>query len=408
MFLGSCPFCSLAFASAGEVVWHVHDEHHWLTEEEQLNVEVVQAVSDELNWANFSELQSTVDDVAISLLVPTTPGARETSLGSTCLARVAKTAYDRMAQKLHPAAIWKVMPRLGAALAVIEHGPKDEGLAMFVSTKRIAVFWLPFAPRARASVSDKFAVRDLLDALQQFPRYRALVIGGRRPRILEGWAGHLHEVDCAYPELACSGLDAAKALLADRVSRTTEFPLVVIGPGRFLEIWRERSRPPSLLIGTVQSDRPDVSADHVAKMAQPLVTLWREAVATVETAALGYAERAGLVKWGLRPAWSALVDGSAERIWVRRDFASAAVRTGADWQLQADAGGGRRDHTDDIVEEVLRAARRVDATVSFVGRAALPSGELIGAQLATTRRDRGGRHRTSVGVVDLSSQAQLT
>ena len=74
MFLGSCPFCSLAFASAGEVVWHVHDEHHWLTEEEQLNVEVVQAVSDELNWANFSELQSTVDDVAISLLVPTTPG----------------------------------------------------------------------------------------------------------------------------------------------------------------------------------------------------------------------------------------------------------------------------------------------------------------------------------------------
>ena len=183
---------------------------------------------------------------------------------------------------------------------------------------------------------------------------------------------------------------------------------MVIGPGRFLEIWRERSRPPSLLIGTVQSDRPDVSADHVAKMAQPLVTLWREAVATVETAALGYAERAGLVKWGLRPAWSALVDGSAERIWVRRDFASAAVRTGTDWQLQADAGGGRRDHTDDIVEEVLRAARRVDTTVSFVGRAALPSGELIGAQLATTRRDRGGRHRTSVGVVDLSSQAQLT
>ena len=127
MFLGSCPFCSLAFASAGEVVWHVHDEHHWLTEEEQLNVEVVQAVSDELNWANFSELQSTVDDVAISLLVPTTPGARKTSLGSTCLARVAKTAYDRMAQKMHPAAIWKVMPRLGAALGGDRARPERRG-----------------------------------------------------------------------------------------------------------------------------------------------------------------------------------------------------------------------------------------------------------------------------------------
>ena len=65
------------------------------------------------------------------------------------------------------------MPRLGATLAVIDHGPKDEGLAMFVSTKRIAVFWLPFAPRARASVSDKFAVRDLLGRVTTISSLRA-------------------------------------------------------------------------------------------------------------------------------------------------------------------------------------------------------------------------------------------
>ncbi len=62
------------------MVRHVHDEHPCFTEEQQLKVEVVQAVSAELNWATFSELQSVVDDVAISLLLPTTPGrARPTS-----------------------------------------------------------------------------------------------------------------------------------------------------------------------------------------------------------------------------------------------------------------------------------------------------------------------------------------
>ena len=193
------------------------------------------------------------------------------------------------------------MPRLGAALAVLEHGPKDKGLAMFVSTKRIAVFGSRFAPLARASVGMSSLSRPAR-RVAAISSFRALVMGGGRPRVLEGWAGHLHEVDCAYPELAGSGLDGAKVLLADRVSRTTEFPLAVIGPGRLLEMWRERSRHPSLLIGTVQSDRADVSADRIAKMAQPLITLWREAVATVETAALRYAERAGLVKWGLGPA----------------------------------------------------------------------------------------------------------
>ena len=38
---------------------------------------------------------------------------------------------------------------------------------------------LPFSPRERAVVSHTFATRDLLDALQTFPMYRALVLRGR-------------------------------------------------------------------------------------------------------------------------------------------------------------------------------------------------------------------------------------
>lgn len=410
MFLRSCPLCDLAFACANEMLWHVHNEHHCLTDEEEVVVEVVRAASDQLGPANFAELLSFVDEVAISLLLPTTPAARMTSVDSAWLEHLAKSAYHRMAQELHPAVIWKIMPRLGTALSVLEHGSndsKDRGLALLVSNKRIAIFWLPFSPRARASVGRAFAVRDLLDALQRFPRYRVLVVGARRPRILEGWAGRLDEVQSVEQEVAQSGPPDVDAFLADRVSKTAELPLVVVGPPRLLGIWRQRSRHSSSLVGTVPSHHLEASAGVIASMAEPLITLWRDAVTTVETASLGHAERAGLVKWGLEPAWSALAEGSAEHLWVRRDFASAAVWQEGRWELRSGAPQRVRGHVDDVVEELLRAAWRADAAVSFVDSGVLSSEEPVATQLAQSRPDPNPAPGASVRVVDLRSQAQL-
>jgi hypothetical protein len=406
MFLRSCPLCDLAFGCANEVLWHVHHEHQCLTEEEQLEVEVARAAAEALDWANFTELRSIVDDVAISLLLPTTPAARLTSPDSAWLEHLAKSAYQRMAQELHPAIIGNVTQRLRAAFSVLEHGAKDKGLAILVSKKRLAIFWLPFSPRARASVGHAFAVRDLLDALQRFPRYRVVVIGGHRPRVLEGWAGQLDEVQYVAEGVPHSGVPEADALLADRLATSMELPLVVIGPARLLGTWRERSRHSSLLVGTVQTNDLDVPEDAIAKMAHPLVTLWREALTTVEAASLGHAERAGLVKWGLEPVWSALQDGSAEHLWVRRDFASPAVWQSTGWQLQVSAPTRVRGHSDDVVEELLRAARKADVTVRFFEKGVLPLEEPVGAQLAASRPAWGTPHKGHALVVDLSSQAQ--
>jgi hypothetical protein len=406
MFLRSCPLCDLACAGANEVLWHVHNEHHCLTDEQQVKVEAVRAASDQLGPANFAELQSLVDDVAISLLLPTTPVGQMRDVDSAGLEHLARSAYHRMAQELHPAIIWKVMPRLGAALSVLEQSSMDRGLAVLVSSKRIAIFSLPTSPRARASVGRAFAMRELLDALQLFPRYRVLVIGGGRPRILEGWAGRLDEVRIGEQEVRQSGVPEAEACLAARVSQSTELPLVAVGPPGLLGTWRERSHHSSLLVGTVPSEHLDASAEALAGMAQPLVTLWRDAMTTVETASLGHAERAGLVKWGLEAAWSSLADGSAEHLWVRRDFASAAVWQGARWELCSAVTQRVQGHSDDVVEELLRAAWRVGANVSFVAKGVLPSEEPIGAQLAPSPRDRGGTRQADV-IVDLRSQAQL-
>ena len=80
MSLRSCPLCHLIFGSTNELVWHIHSEHHYLTEEEGLKVEVSQAASAQLDEATLGELVLAVDEGSMSLLLSTTPGPQMTSI----------------------------------------------------------------------------------------------------------------------------------------------------------------------------------------------------------------------------------------------------------------------------------------------------------------------------------------
>jgi len=405
MFLRYCPLCNLTFGCANELVWHIHNEHHRLTDDEQLKVELAQAASTELDWPTFAGLESAVSDAAISLLLGTTPGARRAGIDSAWLEHLSRSAYRRMAQELHPAVLAKIVPRLAATLSALECGPRGKGLAVLVSTTKIATFWLPLAPRARAALGTRFAVRDLLDALQRFPHYRALVLGGHGPRILEGWADSLDEVDCAVERRHHDPVSEADAVMAERVSASTELPLIVIGPPRLVGAWRERSHHSSLLIGTVGAHHLDAPKSVIATLAEPLVSTWREAVTTVETASLGHAERAGLIQWGLEATWAALAEGQTEHVWVRRDFAAPAVRDGNAWHLQPGPCVGFRRHTDDIVEELIRLATDVGATVTFVDKLAFASDEPLGVQVANVGSEPSARVRTRTPVLSLIPHA---
>jgi len=405
MSLRSCPLCHLIFGSANELVWHVHNEHHCLTEEEGLKVEVSQAASTQLDATTLADLLLDVDEAAVSLLLPTTPAVRMTSVDSAWLEYLSKCAHSRMARELHPTVLATMARRWEAALSLARGAPRDKGIAVYVSTRQMAVFWLPFPPRARVAFGASFAVRDLAYALQRFPRYRVLVLGGRRPRILEGWANHLAEAPSPSEPLAQATLQGADAALADRVITSGELPLVVAGPPRSLAQWSERSRHSSLLIGTVHTQKPDAPKQAIGEMAEPVVSAWREAVAAVEVATLAHADRGGLVKWGLEPAWLALSQGRAEHLWLRCDFAAPAVRHGTGWELQDAAGPHVRGQTDDVVEELLRGARDVEAQVHFIEAGVLPYIEPVGAQVAPARRQpRAQAHgHRDLRVVDVTA-----
>lgn len=427
--MATCPFCNLIFRSHNEVPSHIHHEHHRLSEDESLELEVSVARQAELNWGVFHKLQSAVCEPSVSLLLPTIPTAftgRMANIDRRWLDMLAKNAYRRMAQVLHPETLATMERRLDKAVAAAELGPYDKGLAVFVSARQIALFRLPIAPRARAAVGRSFAVRDLLLSLQCFPRYRVLVIGAHVPRVLEGWGNHLTEVELptsapreqanaagpdATVDLLRSPADSAEveadgtlyeghhraevreadAVLAERARRTTELPLVVIGPAGLLTAWSQGSRYSALAIGTVRTHHLAETSHAIAQMAGRRVAAWQEAVEAVDIACLEHAERNGLIEWGISAASSAIASGKVEHLWVGRDFSTplvvpvpgalaSLIATGAHWAIE------------DAVEELIRSAMAAGAQVHLVQTGTLKSKEAIGAQLASDSAERRSSH----------------
>jgi len=405
MSLRCCPLCQLIFGSPNELVWHIHNEHHCVTEDEGLALEASQAASLHLGPASVASLVRSNEAAALSVFMATGPGPGVSNIDAAWLRHLSRVAYRRMKEQLHPAVFSQMALRFSAVLKVAYRRPADHGLAVFVSSRQMAVYGLPIAPRPRVLLGTHFAVRDLVDALQCFPRYRVLVLGAHQPRVLEGWSGRLSEVHCGGKEREQDSARAADAALAERVSAGDDLPLVLVGPAHLLSWWEAHSHHASLLIGTVHTHHVSAPCELLARMTAPVVSAWRDAVGAVQVSAMAHAEQNGLVTWGLSPVWSALAEHSVENLWVRRDFFAAAVRQGSGWQLEPAVAPRVPNRTDDVVEELVRAAWASRSNVYFFEPGAFGSDEPVGAQLVAARGHLGAQGGGRPHVVDLRESA---
>lgn len=429
--VSTCPVCLLVFRSPNEVAWHIHHEHNRLTDDKDLQAEVAQAVSAQLSWESFRELLPVTADPAVSLLLATLPAGHSGHMAdadSRWAHFLAISAGRLMARDLKPDVLATMALRLDKVMGAAEHGPYDKGLAVYVSMDKMAVYRLPFEPRTRAVVARHFAVRDILEALLRFPRYRVLVIGGHEPRILEGCTDHLEEVGhleeagrqeragraggvplLAGDQRAPLTMPApghifafareADAALAARTSHAGELPLIVVGQSRFVASWGRQSPWSALLVGTVHTHHVHASAHIIAQLALPVVNAWQEARQAVDSACFEHAQHHDLVRWGVAPAWAALKEGKAESLWARRDFAAPAVLHGPDDAPVVADQPGAHGAVDDVIEELIRVAVSSGASVHLAGPGTMRAHEAepVAAQLAHERvfsRPGSAHHRS--------------
>ena len=407
-----CPVCGLNFAFHSELDWHIREAHCMKRTAGlagQLEREAV------LSWSSLRQLQLAADKPSVSLFLWTTPAAVMTHHDATNLHRLASQASERLSHEsderlgheLRADALGHMKARLGEAVRAAEVGPTDHGLAIFVSSAQTAVVPLPFSPRERVVVNPTFATRDLLESLERFPPYRALVLRGPGFRLLEGRADRLSEVrDWQVPnpsflrargedaglykncwtlrQRRLAAFDTADRAIGERVAVAGRLPLVVLGRKGLITRYRRRSPHAASVVGEVTDYGSLLSRADVAQHATPIVASYRERHTAEYLRALAEADRHGRVVWGLQPVWDAVRDGQVQWLWVERDY----------WQPGRLTEGGRRmvpavdpaapGVVEDLVDLIIERAALSGAHVEIVeqlghGRA----GDRVAAELGS-------------------------
>jgi hypothetical protein len=395
-----CPVCGLDYAFHSELDWHIREAHGLKRTAGlagQLEREAV------LNWALLRHLQSAGDEPSISLLLWTTPAAVMTPSDVARLRQLAARATSHLTSELKGDALRHMEIRLAEGVRAAEKSPTENGLAVFVSAGETAVVPLPFSPRERVVVGHAFVIRELLEALQRSPMYRALVLRGPGFRLLEGRGEHLSEIlDWQVPNPSLrwarrsawttrrrrqAAFSAADRAIGERVAVLGRLPLVVVGRSRLVAEFRRSSPHASSVVGDAHAWGSMQSRASVAQLAAPLITAWRQRHTAQYLGALARADQDGKVVWGLEKVWDAVQARQVERMWVERDYwQSARLGDGGKRILPNDASDGH-GAVADVVDLVIERAALAGAHVEMVDRLGNAEGYRIAAQLGGAKGD---------------------
>lgn len=397
-----CPSCPLIFEYRGEVDHHLRTEHRSRAEDAELSAELKAAVKD-LDEPALRALQADQSGLAVTLLLSTTPGPSMTNLDVARLRHLAARASRRLTLERSLSAP-AVDHRLARAVSLAEGTPAQEGVAVLASVQNLAIVTLPFAPRDRAVVDPSFATRDLEAVLQCYPRYRVLVLG-KRPRLLEGRGRHLVEpaVEPAEPAAPApkgrhgghraprperwiarhahlvAGCDLAERLLTLRVDAAGPLPLVVAGDHRWRRYFRQRSANAAAIVGEVDGSRHRASPQDLASLAEPHLVRRRAEAQAGALSELQRADAAGIIRWGLEPAWLAVARHAAEQLWVEDDLSLPGRPAGVAVERTNDPE--EPGVVDDLVDDMIETAIKNGVAVHLLPAGSLSASEPLAVSL---------------------------
>jgi hypothetical protein len=396
-----CPLCPLIFTYRTEVEWHMRQEHRSRADEEdELRDELAAALA-ALDRDRLDALRSLTGDLSVSLLLATTPAGSMTVVDIARLRQLADRAARRLFAEPHSdGSAPAVQHRLSRLVAVAEGSPADHGLAVFVNSRHMAIYRLPFGPRDRGIVDRAFATRDLEYALQHFPKVRVVALG-RSARILEGRGRDLVEVDGGdLPRSLLGGgpgdteHEHVDGLLDQRVRVSGALPLFIVGDRRRRAVFRQRSRYGDSI--AQEAHRARRSTTPVETVIRRALHRWQQEEQGRRLSALHQASARDQLRWGLRETWQAVAERTAERVWVEHDFARPGRLTPGVDGVEITGDPAEPGAIDDVVDELIAIAQRRGIRVDLLEPGTLGRSEPIAAQVPTAQEtDRPGASNRS-------------
>ena len=395
-----CFACPLIFQSRNEVEWHLRNDHRSAEDEKLAWKREIDAARRPLDWDRLLSLQSAISNPSVTLLMPTTPAKEMITLDVARLRYLATRASRRLRDEMWGQRLATLESRVERIVTAAAAGPTDVGLVVLVSEHDMAIVGLPFPPAERAVVDPTFATRDLVAALQRFPRFRVVVLSAE-PRLFEGHGRQLNEIPAwrgdgdvrsSFPHpLRGKGradrptvasrpdrrrrqrvMRAAEEALDRRCGEGGDLPLMIVGSSRALKEFRERSRHAKSVISEIRGSFRRVPVARLAAATETAQEGWRTKTSSAAIDDLTVADDAGSIVWGLDGAWHAACHGTVNHLWVDSDYAVPA-RVGDDGRTFAPAVDREDPNVnDDIVDEIIEMTIALGKPVSMIDHLAGP------------------------------------
>lgn len=351
-----------------------------------------------LNKPNVTRLQRVRGYPAVSILLASGSTSRQTR---TRLAELVQTATARLLGEFSRPAVQRLVDDLTAMADTAKVGPGHPGLALYANRHLAAAIVLPFAARDRVVIDETFATRDLVHGLLRSPRCQVLVLGGDITRLYTGVGATLTEVTgngfpvLGAPDPPCEptrlGIDrsdvrdtrqhrqlqAVDTALAEHLYHNQ--PLLVVGAGRRLSLFRQRSHHRARITQTVPGSFERRSTSDLAQLIGPplgriLEQRHHEALAELDRAA-GARRYAS----GIDHAWASANEGRCTLAVVEENYTYAARIEPDTNRLVYATDVEHPDVVDDVADEIIeivlakggRVAIVPDGTIAAQGHIAM-------------------------------------
>lgn len=337
-------------------------------------------------------LQEARDFPSVSVLIPVGDGPEGRVQGPTRVKNLLRSAAERLTTELPGRDLKPVLERLRRLGASIDFWRGPRGIALFASPSRSLQVDLPVTVRERVVIDETFATRDLVRALAGSIRYRVLVAGEDKVRLLVGERDRVTEVTSegfpmeAEPQEVGArpapfdralrerrrGRDEAVLRLfrrakdaLDRLDDREPLPTVLVGVDRQLARLER-------LLGKERTILARFGGNHVATDPARIAALvWPDVVRRIEQArqrvalqATSLAAKAGELATGLVECWHMAHEGRGAHLVVEEGFHAAAdPGPAAGLIVLTDGPQGR---IDDAVDELVEAVQRRGGRVTFV------------------------------------------
>jgi hypothetical protein len=278
-----------------------------------------------------------------------------------------------------------------------------DGLAVFVNENFSSKFIFPFPVKERVTIDKTFETRDLVFAYNRSQPYYVVVINEKQIKFYLGVRENLSEVmhpalpmtnivheikegkieDASYndrirvnEERQKSFLHEADILLKEFVA-AEEIRFVITGTERQISMYREITKFPSLILGTVKGSYDGSSVSEISKLAWSAA---KEGFAKRRTEVLNEVEKAtGMKKFasGIDEVWKLANQGRGKTLLTEINFEYPAIASSNGSQLVPSEIKPGEEVLDDAVDEIIESVIGKGGKVVFFSNGSLDKYEKI-------------------------------